>query len=99
MGLFLSLRTEFFKFGVGKFIRVAAEIQKGMYMNLKDIDNIIDKHQNVGQGKYGMFGVNLGVDLLEALRKYANKRNVSMAVIVKTLVINYLTEKGEYNVK
>jgi len=46
-----------------------------------------------------MFGVNLGVDLLEALRKYANKRNVSMAVIVKTLVINYLTEKGEYDAK
>jgi hypothetical protein len=99
MGLFLSLGTEFFKFGVGKFISVAAEIHKGMYMNLKDIDNIIDKHQNGTSGKYGMFGVNLGVDLLEALRKYANKRNVSMAVIVKTLVINYLTEKGEYDAK
>jgi hypothetical protein len=46
MGLFLSLGTEFFRFGVGKFISVAAEIHKGMYMNLKDIDNIIDKHQN-----------------------------------------------------
>lgn len=70
-----------------------------MYMNLKDIDNIIDKHQVVTENKYGMFGVNLGVEVLDALRKYANKRNVSMAVIVKTLVINYLTEKGEYNAK
>ena len=70
-----------------------------MYMNLKQIDNIIDKHKVVKKNKYGVFGVNLGVDLLEALRKYANKRNVSMAVIVKTLVINYLTEKGEYDAK
>ena len=65
-------------------------------MNIDEIDKTINKHQHSNQGKYGMFGVNLGVDLLECLRKYANKKNVSMAVIVKTLVKNYLTEKGQY---
>jgi hypothetical protein len=43
-----------------------------------------------------MFGLNLGVDLLDCLRKYANDKNVSMSVIVKTLVKNYLIEKGQY---
>ena len=65
-------------------------------MNIDEIDKTINKHQVVTQNKYGMLGVNLGIELLAALRKYANKKNVSMAVIVKTLVINYLTEKGQY---
>ena len=64
-------------------------------MNIDEIDKTINKHQHTSQNKYGMLGVNLGIDLLECLRKYANKKNVSMAVIVKTLVINYLTEKGQ----
>jgi len=68
-------------------------------MNLKQIDNIIDKHKVVKENKYGVFGVNLGVDLLQALRKYANKKNVSMAIIIKTLLTNYLKEKGEYDAK
>jgi len=65
-------------------------------MNIDEIDKTINKQQHKTQGKFGTFGVHLGVDLLDCLRKYANKKNVSMAVIVKTLVKNYLTEKGEY---
>jgi hypothetical protein len=65
-------------------------------MNIDEIDKTINKHQHTNQGKYGMFGLNLGVDLLDCLRKYANHKNVSMSVIVKTLVKNYLIEKGQY---
>ena len=65
-------------------------------MNIDEIDKTINKHQHTNQGKYGMFGLNLGVDLLDCLRKYATDKNVSMSVIVKTLVKNYLIEKGQY---
>ena len=41
-----------------------------------------------------MFGVNLGVELNKRLSKYAKTNRVSKASVVKTLVKNYLDEKG-----
>ena len=67
-------------------------------MKTSDIDNVLKKHlekKNIttASRQFGVMGICLGKELHIRLRNFANKNNIAMAVIIKTLLTTYLDEK------
>ena len=63
-------------------------------MDIHKIEKDILNNKRMQKPILTMFGVNLGVELNQRLSKYAKTNRVSKASVVKTLVKNYLDEKG-----
>ena len=68
-------------------------------MNIEKIDKALEPKvptETISQ-IYGVIGLSLGKELHKRLKAYAGRKQVSMAKIIKTLVIAYLDEKEKDN--
>ena len=64
-------------------------------MDIDKIDKQLQPKQSSGITKqYGVLGVCLGKELYNRLKNYSNLTKIPMSRFIKTLIKNYLDEKG-----